>query len=133
MAYGDLLAFSADDIQLLDGRKIISSNRKKTDQSFISLLLPEAEKILLKYDNKLPVISNAKYNDYLKLLGHSAGISKKLTTHVARHTYATYLLNKGISISAVSRAMGHSTTQMTQHYAKLLGKTVIDEMADKFL
>ena len=129
LSYSDLFAFSANDIREMDGKKIISSNRKKTNESFISLLLPEAERIFLKYENKLPVISNAKYNDYLKLLGVGAGINKNLTTHVARHTYATYLLNKGISISTVSRAMGHSNTKMTEHYAKLLAKTVVSEMS----
>ena len=50
-------------------------------------------------------------------------------THVARHTFATYLLNKGIPIETVSRALGHSTLGMTQHYAKLLGKKVVDDMS----
>ena len=133
LSYSDLAVFSKNDITQLDDKKIIRSNRNKTDQSFISLLLPEAEEILVKYEYKLPIISNAKYNDYLKLLGCGANISKKLTTHTARHTYATYLLNKGISISSVSKAMGHSSTRMTEHYAKLLGKTVISEMSAVFL
>ena len=50
-------------------------------------------------------------------------------THVARHTFATYLLNKDVPIESVSRALGHSNIKMTQHYARMLGKKVIDDMS----
>ena len=129
LSYSDLADFTKSDIREIEGKKILSSNRKKTDESFITLLLPDAEKILEKYDYVLPIISNQKYNDYLKVLALHVGINKRLTTHTARHTYATYLLNKGISIATESRTLGHSKVNQTQHYAKLLGKTVIDEMS----
>ena len=91
-------------------------------------LLTNAEAILLKYDYMLPRITNEKYNDYLKLVGAGAGLNKNLTTHVARHTYATYLLNRNIPIETVSRCMGHSNIKMTQVYARMLGKKVVDDM-----
>ncbi len=128
MAYVDMQSFTEEDISEMEGYKVIRSNRKKTDEYFVSLFLPEAESIAEKYDYDLPKISNQKYNDYLKLLAAGAGINKNLTTHTARHTYATYLLNKGIPIETVSRAMGHSNIKQTQHYAKLLGKKIIDDM-----
>ncbi len=62
------------------------------------------------------------------MLGAGAGINKNLTSHVARHTYATYLLNKEVPIETVSRAMGHSNIKMTEHYARMLGKKVVDDM-----
>jgi site-specific recombinase XerD len=80
------------------------------------------------FDKSKQFLSNQKYNDYLKLLGAGAGLAKRLTSHVARHTYATYLLNKGIPIETVSRAMGHANIKQTQHYARMLGKTVIEDM-----
>ena len=129
LSYSDLADFTRDDVRVVGDKKIISSSRKKTDESYITLLLPDAEKILEKYDYILPIISNQKYNDYLKVLSSHVGINKRLTTHTARHTYATYLLNRGISIEVVSRTLGHSKITQTQHYAKLLGKTVIDEMS----
>jgi site-specific recombinase XerD len=128
LAYVDLMHFSKESVSEIDGYRVIRSNRAKTDESFISLFLPEAEKIADKYNYHLPVISNQKYNDYLKLLAAGAGINKKITTHTARHSYATYLLNKGIPIETVSRAMGHSNIKQTQHYAKILGKKVIEDM-----
>ena len=129
MAYTDVCSFSKGDIYEAEGKKVIRSSRNKTDESFITLLLPEAEAIAEKYGYDLPKISNQKYNDYLKLLGAGAEIDKALTSHVARHTFATYLLNKGVPIETVSRALGHSTLGMTQHYAKLLGKKVVDDMS----
>lgn len=131
LAYVDLAHFDKSYIKVIDGTKVITSNRTKTDEMFISPLLPEAEEVLLKYKYKLPIISNQKYNDYLKLLGTGAGLTKKLTSHVARHTYATYLINKGVSLESVAKAVGHADIRMTQHYAKLLAKTVISEITEK--
>ncbi len=128
LAYVDLQNFNKLYIYEMDGSRIIRSNRTKTDESFISLFLPEAEEIAEKYNYELPKISNQKYNDYLKLLGAGADLTKTLTSHVARHTFATYLLNRGIPIETVSKAMGHSNIKQTQHYAKLLGKKVISDM-----
>jgi len=128
MAYVDLMSFSKNDVSEMNGMKIIRSNRHKTDESFISLFLPEAEEIAEKYNYELPKLSNQKYNDYLKVLGAGAEIKKNLTSHVARHTFATYLLNKNIPIESVSRALGHSTIKMTEHYAKMLGQKVVNDM-----
>jgi site-specific recombinase XerD len=131
MAYADMDKFCRQDVVEMDGRKVIRSSRKKTDESFVSWFLPEAEEIAEQYDYCLPVISNQKYNDYLKVLAAACDIGKNITSHTGRHTYATYLLNKGISIETVSRAMGHSNIRMTQGYARLLAKTVVDEMEEK--
>ncbi|MDR0611983.1 MAG: site-specific integrase [Dysgonamonadaceae bacterium] len=128
MAFADLMEFSINDISNVDGMKVIRSNRKKTDESFIALLLPEAENIADRYHYNLPRLSNQKYNDYLKLLGAGAGLKKVLTAHVARHTFATYLINKDIPIESVSKALGHANIKQTQHYAKIAGKKVISDM-----
>jgi site-specific recombinase XerD len=129
MAFVDLMGFSLSDVSEMDGMKVIRSNREKTDESFVALFLPEAEQIADKYGYQLPRISNQKYNDYLKLLGIGAGIKKTITTHVARHTFATYLINKDIPVESVSKALGHASIKQTQHYAKLAGKKVISDMS----
>ena len=129
MAYIDMQNFARSDIQTVEGREVIRSNREKTDESFVLLFLPEAKAVAEKYDYDFPKISNQKYNDFLKLVAASAGVTKNLTSHVARHTFATYLINKGIPIESVSRALGHATIRQTQHYARMLGKKVIDDMS----
>lgn len=129
LAYVDVFNFDKSKIEIQNGSEVIRSSRKKTGEAYIFLLLPKAKAILEKYEYKLPVITNQKYNDYLKLIGAGAGISKVLTSHVARHTYGTYLINNGISILTVSKALGHSNTRMSEHYAKILASTVINEMS----
>ena len=80
-----------------------------------------------KYNNKLPVISNVKYNQYLKVIAQAAGIDKPVSTHYARHTGATLLLNEGIDMRIISKICGHSSTKITEQvYAKLLDETVVD-------
>lgn len=137
MAYIDLVSFTRADIFELDNFKVIRSHRQKTDEGFIIVLTPDALEILEKYDYKLPTLSNQKYNDYLKILSlyvvdektKKPLIKKKLTSHVARHTCGTYLLNKGVPIETVARTLGHSDTKMTRHYAKLLGHQVVHDIA----
>ncbi|GAB6121072.1 site-specific integrase [Dysgonomonas termitidis] len=128
LAYADLMKFSKESIKEIDGYRAIQSNREKNDENFITLFLPEAETIANKYKYELPKVTNQKYNEYLKEVAMGAGINKPLVSHSARHTFATYLLNKDIPVETVSRALGHSNIRQTQHYARLLGKKVIDDM-----
>lgn len=80
-----------------------------------------------KVNNILPVISNVKYNQYLKIVAQAAGINKHVSTHYARHTGATMLLNQGIPMQIVSKICGHSSTKITEQvYAKLLDETIVD-------
>lgn len=110
--------------------KVYVGQRAKTGQTFTVPLLKEALAILAKYKNKLPIISNVKYNEYLKVVAQAAGIDKPISSHWARHTGATLLLNEGgFDMKIVAKILGHSTTRITEQvYAKLLDETVVDEM-----
>lgn len=128
MAYVDLMAFKPCDIQTdAKGRCMYVANRGKTNVEFTILLLPPALEILNRYDYRLPVISNEKYNDYLKIIAHMARIDKPISSHWARHTGATLLLNAGVDMEIVAKVLGHSSTKITRSiYAKLLDGTVAD-------
>ncbi len=76
----------------------------------------------------LPVLSNQKMNGYLKELSDLCGITKNLSTHVARHIFATVALTHGMSIDSVAKMLGHSNTDMTRHYARVLDTKVSSEM-----
>lgn len=128
VAYTDLMGFDITQIYEMEGFKVYRSSRNKTDESFISVLLPEAEQILAKYDGALPKLSNQNYNAYLKILIAGAGVNKVVSTHTGRHTFATYLLNRNVPMESVSRAMGHADIRQTTHYARMLGKKVISDM-----
>lgn len=130
LSYTDLRDFDASEITEVKGMKVYMGNRQKTRKNFTIPLLKEPLEILEKYNGKLPVISNVKYNEYLKLVAQAAGIDKPLSTHWARHTGATLLLNEGIDIRIVSKICGHSSTKITEQvYAKLLDETVVDAIS----
>ena len=132
LSYTDLRSFDPKKIFLVNGRPCYTSCRGKTGQEFTFLVLPPAMEILRRYRNRLPVISNVKYNQYLKVVALMGGINKPLSSHWARHTGATMLLNEGkLDMEVVAKVLGHSSTKITrQVYAKLLDETVIEAMGD---
>jgi site-specific recombinase XerD len=91
-------------------------------------VLNAAKKIIDKYSNDpelkdkgvlLPVLSNQKMNAYLKEIADLCGINKKVTTHTARHTFATTVaLENNMPLEVVSKTLGHSSIKMTQRYAR---------------
>jgi integrase len=101
--------------------------RIKTGVPYVSQLLPPAVKILEKYGWEIPQLSNADYNRHLKALGQMAGIKTRLHSHLARHTFATYMLRNGVKIENVSKMLGHTNITQTQRYAKVLAQSVHDD------
>ena len=126
LSYTDLKDFDISKIKTINGMKVYIGRRDKTDKEFTIPLLKPAIAVLDKYKNKLPIISNVKYNAYLKIVAQFVGIDKPITTHWARHTGATLLLNEGIPMKIVSKICGHSSMKITEKiYAKLLDETVV--------
>lgn len=139
LAYSDVAKLTRGEIERTpNGLWWIKTRRKKTKQKSQIPILAKAMQIIEKHtdleklrasDKILPVISNQKMNAYLKEIANIVGIEKNLTFHAARHTFATTVtLQNGISIEAVSRMMGHTNIQSTQHYARIVDKKIADEM-----
>lgn len=125
MAYIDMATLSRNDIK--DG--MIIKYRQKTNVKSVIPLFDVTKEILLKYDYTLPVLSNQKYNSYLKELGDVCNIPQSLHSHLARHTMATMMLNNGVSLSSIAKTLGHSNTRITEEiYAEMLDKTVVEEV-----
>ena len=77
----------------------------------------------------LPILSNQKMNSYLKEIADVCGITKKLTFHIARHTFATTVtLGNGVPIETVSKMLGHKSLKQTQHYAKIVDVKIALDM-----
>ena len=129
LSYSDMAGLTKDDFIACDKGMYLHKARVKTKVNYTVFLLPKAIALLEKYDWKLPVLSNQKYNSYLGEIKDIIGISKPLHSHIARHTAATQFLNNGLSIDVVAKILGHTNTNMTKHYAKLLDTTVLNEMA----
>lgn len=121
LAYQDASNFQKSDIIEEDGVRFIQNPRVKTDENAVLVLFDEAVKILDKYNCQLPIISNQKTNDFLKIIASAVGNDKNLTTHTARHTCAVLLINKGMRMETVSRWLGHSSPKTTlETYARVL-------------
>jgi site-specific recombinase XerD len=125
LAYSDMAQLTKDDIT----DDVIIKRRQKTDIQYVVPLLPVAKNILEKYDYQLPIISNQKYNQWLKFLGEITGIGKSLHSHLARHSFACLLLNSGVDMKTISRTLGHSSMKTTERvYAEMSNDTVVDNI-----
>ena len=127
LRYSDLARFDSNNITLINDMKVYRCTQKKTGKNATIPIPKPAMDILERYSGILPIISNVKYNEYLKVVAHIANISKPISTHWARHTGATLLLNEGVPMQVVAKICGHSSTRITEQiYAKLLDETVVD-------
>jgi integrase len=127
MAYSDMMRFALEKCQR-DGKNLTySAPRVKTGVVFYIRVLPKALAIAEKYGGRLPNIADQTCNSNLKTIATATGITKRLTTHVGRHTFATWALRSGVPIDRVSKMLGHRRITQTQRYAKLLAEDVYGE------
>lgn len=121
----------------IHGKIWIRKARQKTKNMCNIPLLDEAQKIIDRYrehpycqthDVLLPVCSNQKMNSYLMELADICGIRKNLSTHCARHTFATLTLASGATIDNVAKMLGHANVNMTRRYAKVLDSSIMRDM-----
>ena len=123
-AFGDMVAFDIRDYHEEDGVWVHNGERIKTGVPFVSELLPPVVAVLKRYNMQLPVINNNHYNVLLKAMGEMLGLTKNLTSHIARHTFATMMLKHGAKIENVSAMLGHTNVKQTQRYAKVMAESV---------
>ncbi len=139
LAYADIHKLKRSEIILgVDGEQWIFTHRMKTDTISRIPLLPIPVELIKKYKDHpqclklgkvLPVLTNQKMNAYLKEIADSCSITKNLTFHIARHTFATTVtLANGVPIETVSKMLGHTNLRTTQHYAKILDLKVGEDM-----
>ena len=144
LAYIDVSNLTPDHIVTLGDKQWIMTQRQKTSVETNILLLDIPKAIIDKYcdnpaypkrENKLfPILSNQKMNAYLKEIADLCGIKKNLTFHLARHTFATMSLSKGVPMESVSKMLGHTNIRTTQIYARITNKKIehdMEELADK--
>lgn len=136
LAYAEMNILSEKNvIKGFDGNLWIDMYRQKTQSKISVPLLPKALEILDKYNEVksssiLPVISNQKFNSYLKEIAVIVGIDKRLTHHIARKTFAsTVLLFNNVPMEIVSELLGHSSIKVTQEsYGKVVQRKISVEM-----
>lgn len=140
LAYIDVSNLTPDHIITLGDKQWIMTQRQKTSVETNILLLDIPKAIIDKYcdnpaypkrENKLfPILSNQKMNAYLKEIADLCGIKKNLTFHLARHTFATMSLSKGVPMESVSKMLGHTNIKTTQIYARITNKKIEHDMEE---
>lgn len=138
LAYKEMFELKWSDlITKPDGIIWIHKERGKTGKTFsVPLILPKALEIMEKYKSEsdfvLPRITNQSFNRLLKEIATAISISKNLTHHTARKTFAsTVLLNNDIPIEIVSQLLGHSKISTTQeYYAQFMPEKLSDSLKD---
>ena len=138
LAFSDVKQLKSEHLVTdINGMIWIRKTRQKTKNMCNIPLLDEAQKILDRYKDHpycqtqgvlLPVCSNQKMNMYLKELADICGIRKNLSTHCARHTFATLTLASGATIDNVAKMLGHANVNMTRRYAKVLDSSIMRDM-----
>ena len=138
LAYCDAQALTAEHIIVGPNKAHwLRTHRKKTSAPVDVPLLEIPLQILAKYEGRcpngklLPIPSNQKCNDYLKEIASICGIEKRLTFHLARHTFATTVtLTNGVPIESVSKMLGHRSLKTTQIYAKIVNDKLAEDMTN---
>ncbi|MBD5375449.1 MAG: site-specific integrase [Bacteroides sp.] len=121
-----------------DGNYWIHKARQKTKNVCSIPYLESARAIAEKYKGHplcekrgvlLPVISNQRMNSYLGEIAGICGINKPLTMHIARHSFACLALANGVSMEIIARMLGHSDIRTTKIYAKVIDKSIAEQMS----
>lgn len=127
MAFADMQAFSLEKCRRDGDRWLMAGQRVKTGVTYYVRLLPQVLAIVERYGGELPKMAVQVYNRNLKKIAAATGITKRLTSHVGRHTFATLALHEGVPIERVSKMLGHAKVTQTQRYAKVLAEDVFGE------
>jgi integrase len=151
LRFSDFTRIRPEHVETVDGETILTITTQKTGQPVSIPLLPIPAALLRQYDYHPPRISNQKMNDYLKELGQLAGMTgkmivsntaggkrseqvlekwEKLTTHVARRSFATNFYRDGVQAVVLMKITGHTTERQFMQYIAIDGKMNALHFAD---
>ena len=121
LAYADMQAFDIRNYHKEGDVWTANGKRIKTGVPYVSVLLAPVVDILERHGMSVPQMPNQKYNSLLKTMGMVIGI-EGLHSHLARHTFATYMLSNDVKVQNLMRMLGHKNIQQTMKYANVLAK-----------
>ena len=129
LSYADLMSTDFTQYEKNGQDYILKDVRCKTGTRFFIYLFPCVLEILQKYNFQLPHLAYDVYNRWLKAVACAAGVTKKISTHIGRHSCATsVLLANGVPIETVSKILGHTNIRTTQIYARITDLKVSGDM-----
>lgn len=127
LSFSDTQCFDISKYKMVDGKWISTQPRVKTGVPYVSVLLPPVVDVLERNNWAVPRMTNQNYNQLLKQIAVAIGLPVRLHSHLARHTFATYMLRNGVKIENLARMLGHTNITQTQRYAKVLALSVQED------
>ena len=127
LSYSDAMAFDFSLYRWNGSAWVYNGQRIKTGVPYVSQLLQPVVDVLQRYGGRPPHMDNADYNHELKTIGVLAQSSFPLHSHLARHTFATWMLANGVKVENLRRMLGHKNIMQTMRYAKVLAQSVHDD------
>lgn len=112
------------------GHQFMKVRRLKTGIVATFPITEHAKALIAKYGgiDKLPRISAAKMNDYLKVIASKLDITKNLTNKIARKTFTDMCINElGLSFEVVASMLGHTSTRQVKHYGSITERRIVAE------
>lgn len=129
MRFGDVRTMTWREIGRDDNGLFVSTIQQKTNDPVKAYISKTAEHFMPERgeaaddDRVFALPNNAYCNKILKEWAKDAGIKKRVTFHMSRHTAATMLLNLDTALEVVAKQLGHRRTSTTEIYAKIVGRT----------
>ena len=109
-------------------QRLVDKYKNEGSPYLIPIITCPGEDEARQYQNKIHLI-----NHHLKKLGEELGLSSKLTSYVARHSWASIAKSQDVPVAAISEAMGHTTERTTRIYLKSFENTLVDGANQKVL
>jgi integrase len=132
LRWSDINKLDWSEVSQFDGVHRITFNQKKTGNLQYLDITPQSYQLMGESGSQGRVFQTLKYSAYMntELLRWTmaAGITKHVTFHAGRHTFAVSLLSNGVDIYTVSRLMGHTEVKTTQVYADIIDSVRKDAM-----
>ena len=142
MRVSEIIELNVEDINLKDGTVTCRNGRRKRNIPLGSLsmkaiveYLENSRSILVKDDNEKALFINVNgkrltrqgFWKIVKYYKEQANISKEITPHVLRHSFATHLLQNGADLKSIQTMLGHSDISSTQIYMQFQDESIKTE------
>lgn len=129
LRFADAISFNyaAKVVEERDTRRLLLHTKKTGELVSIAFNKYITEIVDFIKDKPLK-ISNQEFNENLKILAAHAGISKDISSHTARHSFAMRCAELNMSIDEVQKLMGHNKRSSTEIYFKIKNKRLDEAM-----
>lgn len=127
LRYSDYVRLTEEHFHRRGAELWIELRMQKTQQ-VVRLPVVHLSHLLGDLGEHPPIPCNSKTNLQLRVIAQKAHIDKRVTFHVARHTFATLLLSKGVPITTVQTLLGHTSVKTTQRYAEVKPGTILSDL-----